>query len=118
MVARTIVGGAYAWYVLGVLFVVDVLNVVDRQVISILAQGIKAGLGLGDAQVGFVYGTAREPRTACRRGREAIAGGCRRGAARVVRSDLMARGPGGRPGAPRCNRACDAVAAVVSRRGD
>ena len=51
-------GGRYAWYVLGVLFLVYVLNFVDRQVLSILAQDIKAGLGLGDAQIGFLYGTA------------------------------------------------------------
>jgi len=55
---RAVVGGAYAWYVLGVLFVVYVFNFVDRQIISILAQDIKAGLGLGDAQIGFLYGTA------------------------------------------------------------
>ena len=55
---RAAVGGAYAWYVLGVLFIVYVLNFVDRQILSILAQDIKAGLGLGDAQIGFLYGTA------------------------------------------------------------
>jgi len=55
---RAVVGGAYAWYVLGVLFIVYVFNFVDRQIISILAQDIKAGLGLGDAQIGFLYGTA------------------------------------------------------------
>jgi MFS family permease len=53
-----IVGGAYAWYVLGVLFIVYVFNFIDRQIISILAQDIKTGLGLGDAQIGFLYGTA------------------------------------------------------------
>ena len=31
----------YAWYVLGILFVVYVLNFIDRQVISILAEDIK-----------------------------------------------------------------------------
>jgi MFS family permease len=51
-------GGAYAWYVLGVLFLVYVLNFVDRQILAILAQDIKAGLGLDDAQMGFLYGTA------------------------------------------------------------
>jgi MFS family permease len=56
--ARAVVGGAYAWYVLGVLFVVYVLNFVDRQILSILAQDIKASLGLGDAQIGYLYGTA------------------------------------------------------------
>jgi MFS family permease len=50
--------GVYPWYVLGVLFLVYVLNFIDRQVPSILAQDIKAGLGLSDAQLGFLYGTA------------------------------------------------------------
>lgn len=50
--------GIYPWYVLGVLFLVYVLNFIDRQVPSILAQDIKAYLGLSDAQLGFLYGTA------------------------------------------------------------
>jgi MFS family permease len=50
--------GVYPWYVLGVLFLVYVLNFIDRQVPSILAQDIKADLGLSDAQLGFLYGTA------------------------------------------------------------
>jgi MFS family permease len=50
--------GIYPWYVLGVLFLVYVLNFIDRQVPSILAQDIKAELGLSDAQLGFLYGTA------------------------------------------------------------
>src|SRR6202050_4052980 len=50
--------GVYPWYVLGVLFLVYALNFIDRQVPSILAQDIKADLGLSDAQLGFLYGTA------------------------------------------------------------
>jgi MFS family permease len=50
--------GAYAWYALFVLFLVYVINFVDRQIISILAPGIKENLGLGDDQIGFLYGTA------------------------------------------------------------
>jgi MFS family permease len=50
--------GIYPWYVLGVLFLVYALNFIDRLVPSILAQDIKAGLGLSDAQLGFLYGTA------------------------------------------------------------
>jgi MFS family permease len=53
--ART---GAYAWYVLALLFIVYVLNFVDRQIISILAQDIKRDLGLRDEDIGFLYGTA------------------------------------------------------------
>ena len=48
----------YSWYVLGVLFLVYVVNFLDRNIISILAQDIKTDLGLGDDQLGFLYGTA------------------------------------------------------------
>jgi len=48
----------YSWYALGVLVVVYLLNFVDRQILSILANDIKADLGLDDAQLGFLYGTA------------------------------------------------------------
>lgn len=48
----------YSWYVLGILFLVYVLNFVDRQIITILAPDIKADLGLDDADIGFLYGTA------------------------------------------------------------
>lgn len=49
---------AYSWYALGVLFLVYMVNFVDRQILSILANDIKADLGLTDAQLGFLYGTA------------------------------------------------------------
>jgi MFS family permease len=49
---------AYSWYALGVLFVVYLLNFVDRQILSILANDIKADLALDDAELGFLYGTA------------------------------------------------------------
>ena len=39
---------AYAWYVLTILFLVYVLNFVDRQIISILAEDIKRDLNLKD----------------------------------------------------------------------
>lgn len=52
------IGGGYARYVLGVLVVVYVFNFLDRQILSILAQRIKADLGISDAQLGFLYGTA------------------------------------------------------------
>lgn len=48
----------YAWYVLGILFLVYVLNFVDRQIISILAEDIKRDLHLRDEDLGFLYGTA------------------------------------------------------------
>src|SRR5687767_310555 len=49
---------AYSWYALGVLFAVYLLNFVDRQILSILANDIKADLDLTDAELGFLYGTA------------------------------------------------------------
>lgn len=49
---------AYARYVLAVLVVVYVFNFLDRQILSILAERIKADLGLSDAQMGYLYGTA------------------------------------------------------------
>ncbi|MFL6845642.1 MAG: spinster family MFS transporter [Allosphingosinicella sp.] len=48
----------YAWYVLFVLVLVYMINFVDRQIISILAQDIKHDLHVDDAQIGFLYGTA------------------------------------------------------------
>jgi MFS family permease len=47
-----------AYVALVLLFLVYVLNFVDRQIISILAPDIKADLGLDDADIGFLYGTA------------------------------------------------------------
>lgn len=51
------VGGRYAWYVLVVLVIVYVFNFIDRQILSILAEEIKADIGLSDAEIGFLYGT-------------------------------------------------------------
>ena len=48
----------YSWYALGVLVLIYVLNFVDRQILSILANDIKADLGVGDDYLGFLYGTA------------------------------------------------------------
>ncbi len=48
----------YAWYVLSILFLVYILNFVDRQIISILAEDIKRDLRLKDQDLGFLYGTA------------------------------------------------------------
>ena len=48
----------YSWYVLGVLVLVYMLNFIDRQIISILANDIKADLNLDDSQLGFLGGAA------------------------------------------------------------
>ena len=49
---------SYASYVTGVLVVVYIFNFIDRQIVTILAEEIKADLGISDAQIGFLYGTA------------------------------------------------------------
>ncbi len=51
-------GGPYAWYVLTILVIVYVLNFIDRQILSILAEDVKRDLGLSDADLGFLFGTA------------------------------------------------------------
>ncbi|HKA16453.1 MAG TPA: MFS transporter [Myxococcota bacterium] len=48
----------YANYVLGILFVAYVINFVDRQIVSILAQPIKDALGVSDSWLGFLGGPA------------------------------------------------------------
>ena len=47
-----------AWATLALLVVVYVFNFVDRQILAILAERIKGDLGVSDAQLGFLYGTA------------------------------------------------------------
>ncbi len=47
-----------AWLVLAVLTAANVLNYLDRHIVSILGQAIKADLQLDDAQLGFLLGTA------------------------------------------------------------
>ena len=47
----------YAHYVLFILVIVYIFNFIDRNILSILAQDIKADLGITDAQMGFLYGT-------------------------------------------------------------
>jgi MFS family permease len=50
--------GTYAWYALFVLVLVYIVNFIDRQILSILVGDIKRDLGVSDAQIGFLYGTA------------------------------------------------------------
>ena len=49
---------AYTWYALFVLVLVYIINFIDRQILSILVGDIKRDLGVSDAQIGFLYGTA------------------------------------------------------------
>src|SRR5215510_7543978 len=52
------VGGPYAYYVLGVMFVVTIFNFIDRQILSILLQPIKDDLKISDTALGFLTGFA------------------------------------------------------------
>jgi MFS family permease len=58
LVTRPAPSPAYARYVLGLLFVVYVFNFVDRQILSILLEPIKADLGVSDSAMGFLTGIA------------------------------------------------------------
>lgn len=49
---------AYANYVLGVCFGLTALNVMDRQVLAILVEPVKAEFGLTDSSMGVLTGTA------------------------------------------------------------
>jgi MFS family permease len=49
---------AYANYELALLFVAYVINFVDRQIVSILAEPIKQALGVSDSWIGFLGGPA------------------------------------------------------------
>ncbi len=49
---------AYARYVLGLLFVVNVFNFIDRQILAILLEPIKEDLGATDSAMGFLTGIA------------------------------------------------------------
>ena len=52
------VSPAYAYYVLGVMFVVTIFNFIDRQILSILLQPIKDDLKISDTALGFLTGFA------------------------------------------------------------
>jgi len=56
--AAVAVGGPYANYVLGVLFVVYIFNFIDRQILAILLQPIKEDLKISDTALGFLTGFA------------------------------------------------------------
>ncbi|MFW6092878.1 MAG: spinster family MFS transporter [Pseudomonadota bacterium] len=47
---------AYAWFVVAVLALASAVSYVDRQVVAIVADSMKADLGVGDAQIGLLYG--------------------------------------------------------------
>ena len=56
--APSAVSGSYAYYVLGVFFVVTIFNYIDRQILAILSQPIKDDLKISDTALGFLTGFA------------------------------------------------------------
>lgn len=50
--------GRYAWYVAGVLALVNLYNTMDRYSLAILAEDIRHSFALSDSQLGFLTGTA------------------------------------------------------------
>src|SRR5690349_766393 len=48
----------YAWYVMIMLIIAYTFAIVDRSIISLLVQPIKADLGVTDAQIGLLQGLA------------------------------------------------------------
>jgi MFS family permease len=48
----------YRYYVLGLLMLIYAFNFLDRQVITIVAPALKVDLGISDAQLGLLFGTA------------------------------------------------------------
>jgi MFS family permease len=48
----------YAWYVVFVLLLLNVSSFIDRQVMALLAEPIKADLGISDTQLGLLLGPA------------------------------------------------------------
>jgi MFS family permease len=49
---------AYAWYVVGVLFVAYTFSFIDRQILNLLVEPIRADLGLSDTQISLLQGLA------------------------------------------------------------
>ena len=46
-----------AWAALALVGLTQAVSLLDRQILAILAPAIKADLGVGDAEMGMLYGT-------------------------------------------------------------
>lgn len=49
---------AYRYYVLGLLTIIYAINFLDRQIVTIIAPYLKEDMGVSDAQIGLLFGTA------------------------------------------------------------
>ena len=54
--ARPAASPAYAWFVVAVLCVAGIVSYIDRQVINLLVEPIKADFGINDTQIGLLQG--------------------------------------------------------------
>jgi MFS family permease len=50
--------GSYAWYVAGMLFLIYLVNYIDRSILNVLSQLVKDDLGASDTVMGFLVGPA------------------------------------------------------------
>ncbi|WP_299329089.1 MFS transporter [Parasphingopyxis sp.] len=48
----------YPYYLLGLIFLINILNVADKMILGVLIEQIKAEFGLSDTQLGFLSGLA------------------------------------------------------------
>lgn len=48
----------YPWFILGIVMVIYIFSFLDRQIIAVVANGIRQELGLNNTQVGILYGPA------------------------------------------------------------
>ena len=46
-----------AWYALILVAATQAISLLDRNILAILAPSIKADLGIGDSEMGLLYGT-------------------------------------------------------------
>lgn len=46
----------YAWFVVFVLIIASLIAFIDRQVVAIVVGPMKADLGVGDTEIGWLYG--------------------------------------------------------------
>lgn len=49
-------GGRYAWFVVGILSLASIVSYIDRQIINLLVEPIKADLAINDTQIGLLQG--------------------------------------------------------------
>ena len=47
----------YGWYALTLVSAAQAMSLLDRQILSILANDIREDLGIGNAEIGLLYGT-------------------------------------------------------------